>query len=124
MTRVPTMTESLRVEVIDDEKDTANSMAFLLRFRGYEAKVAYCGQAALDLASDWKPHYVLLDIAMPGMNGLEVTRKLREQESETKIIAISGYARDEDELRAKDAGVDYYLVKPVEFEEIESLLIK
>jgi CheY-like chemotaxis protein len=111
-----------RIAIVDDDKDGADTIAMLLRFNGHDVKAVYSGAAALTLAAEWKPDFILLDVTMPIMDGLQVTRKLREQEPRPVIVAISGHAREDDKLRAKEAGVDHYLVKPIDFEEVKALL--
>lgn len=107
-----------RILIVEDDADSAQSLALLLRFDGNEAEVARDGPSALETARALKPDVVVLDIGLPGMSGYEVAAILR-RESDAKLIAVTGY---EDEDRAKDAGFHYYLVKPVERAELAALL--
>jgi two-component system CheB/CheR fusion protein len=113
-----------RVLVVENHSQAAESLALLLGRWGYEVRVAYDGPTALDLAADWRPHAVLLDIGMPGMDGYEVARHLRGQEGMegAVIIAVTGYGEEEDRQRAKEAGFDYHMVKPVPPEDLKELL--
>jgi len=113
-----------RVLVVDDNVDAAQSLAMLLELMGYEAKAVYSGRAALEIAVAYDPVAIILDIGMPGMNGYEVARQLRESaDSENVVlIALSGFAQDDDRSRAMRTGFDAHLVKPVELETLEALL--
>jgi signal transduction histidine kinase len=116
--------------VIDDNIDTARSMATLLKLSGHEVLTAHCGTEALKIALSHRPSVILLDIGLPGMDGYEIARRLRLVESCTDavIIATSGYGQQEDRRRTKEAGFDHHLVKPIDFSEliatIESALEK
>jgi signal transduction histidine kinase len=116
--------QGLRVLVVDDQADNAESLACLLRLHGHEVWVASDGPAALELARRQLPQAVLLDIGLPGMSGYEVALHLRQQPGmETVLlIAVTGYGRDEDRRRTRAAGFDHHLVKPVGPEEIHLLL--
>jgi CheY-like chemotaxis protein len=105
----------LRILVVDDNRDTATACALLLRTLGHEIKTAYDGLAALDTARSFRPHVLFLDIGLPGMNGYDVVRTLRDEgfQNET-IIAVSGYGQPDDRRRSEEAGFDDHLVKPVD----------
>ena len=107
-----------RILIVEDDADSGQSLALLLRFDGNEAQVASDGPTALELARAFKPDIVVLDIGLPGMSGYEVAAILR-RESRAKLIAVTGY---EDEDRARDAGFHYHLVKPVDRTELAALL--
>jgi DNA-binding response OmpR family regulator len=117
-------TRFLRVLVVDDERDTANSMSALVKVWGHEARVAYNGATALEMAVSYQPDVLLLDIAMPKMDGNQLARKLRHLASNRKLhlIAISGYTDDAHRLVSAMAGFDHYLIKPVELLNLEKLL--
>jgi PAS domain S-box-containing protein len=114
---------SLRVLVVDDNVDAAESLAVLLRSAGYETRTAHTGPEAVAAAEE-RPAAVVLDIGLPGMDGYEVARKLRQapETSQTKLIALTGYGQDADRERARAAGFDHHLTKPVQFDVIERLL--
>jgi CheY-like chemotaxis protein len=113
-----------RMLVVDDNGDSAESLALLLALAGHETHVAHDGPEALVRADALRPDAVLLDLGLPGLNGYEVCRRLRVESwaREIPIIAITGWGQDEDRQRSKDAGFDAHLVKPVVFEELTALL--
>jgi len=114
---------AIHVLVVDDYPDNAESMAMLLRLDGHEVAVALNGLAALQAAQFHQPDVVLLDIAMPGMDGYQVARKLRGIFGESLLlIAITAFGSDEARKSSEEVGFDLHLVKPVEPHEIESLL--
>jgi PAS domain S-box-containing protein len=115
-----------RVLVVDDNQDTADSIAMLLARSGHEVKVAYSAKKALEAATEYQPEVVVLDIGLPEMDGYEVARRLRldSRLRSVKLIALTGYGQESDFQRSKEAGFDYHLVKPVELEKIEELLTK
>ena len=114
----------LRILVVDDNADSADSLALLLRAEGHDVQVAYDGAGALKISSSFNPQVTLQDIAMPGMNGLEVARKLRETTAtrDSILVALTGYGNSEDEEESYAAGFDHHLVKPVNFEALYQLL--
>ena len=114
----------LRIVVADDNRDAADSLSLLLRMIGHDVWTVYDGPSTLDTAIECKPHVVLHDIGLPGMNGYEVARRLREHES-TKhalLVAVTGYANAENQERSRNAGFDHHLIKPVDFNALEQLL--
>jgi CheY-like chemotaxis protein len=115
---------TLRVLVVDDDVDTADSFGLLLRMWGYDAYVCYGPAEALDVVAAAAPHAVLLDIGLPEMDGYELARCLREQPGgdEMLLIAVTGYVSAADRRKAEMAGFDYHFAKPVEFAELHDLL--
>jgi len=113
-----------RMLVVDDNSDSAESLALLLALAGHETHVAHDGPEALTRADALHPDAVLLDLGLPGLNGYEVCKRLRVEPwaREIPIIAITGWGQDDDRQRSKDAGFDAHLVKPVVFEELTALL--
>jgi two-component system, sensor histidine kinase len=113
-----------RVLVVDDSCDTADSLAELLTFWGYDAEACYDGAAALEVARLYLPNVVLLDVAMPGMDGFQVALGLRKVPglANAMIIGISGYTSAAYRVRAGDAGFDLCLVKPVEIDSFRELI--
>jgi len=105
-----------RILVVDDNVDTAQSMALLLRLKGHRVEVAHDGPAALETARSFEPEIVLLDIGLPGLDGYEVARRLREEArlSHALLVALTGYGQEEDRRRARYAGFDYHFTKPVD----------
>jgi CheY-like chemotaxis protein len=113
-----------RVLVVDDCIDNAEMMTEALSHFGYETALAHDGRAALSVAQQFQPHVVVLDIELPGMNGIELTRQLRAQHGpELTVIAISGYASARYGEEAAAAGVQHYFMKPVELGKLEDLLL-
>ncbi len=113
-----------RILVVDDNADAASSMAMLLRLTGHEVEVVHSGQAALQAARGLKPHIVLLDIGLPGMDGNEVARRLRREPDveDALLVAVSGYGKEEDRSRAWEAGFDHYFTKPLDLKALDDLL--
>jgi DNA-binding response OmpR family regulator len=120
----PSLGRPLRVLVADDDLDTTNSLCQLVSWWGHEARGAHDGKAALRLALAYRPDVLLLDIAMPGMSGYDLARRLREASAfeEALLVAITGYADEGHRLMGAAAGFDQYLVKPVEPAAVETLL--
>ena len=107
---------SLRILVVDDNVDAADSIAMLLSMEGHETRSVNTARAALLAVPDFKPEVVLLDIGLPEMDGYEVARHLRAQTGARRIrlVAVTGYGQPADRLRAHEAGFDEHMVKPVE----------
>ena len=113
------------VLVVDDNIDSADIMARLLRMSGHDVRTAYSGPAALETAATFVPDVVFLDIGLPGISGYEVARRLRQNPrlKTVKLVAMTGYGNEADRQLAKEAGFDKHLVKPVDFPTVKSLLI-
>ena len=113
-----------RVLVVDDNEDTSQSTAALLTLAGHEVQIAEDGPSALAQVRDFQPDAVVLDIGLPGMNGYEVCRQLREMpgHEDTLVIAVSGYGQLDDVDRGREAGVTHYLTKPADPDELAHLL--
>jgi len=113
-----------RILIVDDNKDSANTLATLHRRRGHQTRVAFAGPEALMIAAEFLPEVVLLDIGLPGMDGFEVARRLRAMPTlaDVFLIAISGYGRAEDRATAAQAGFNDYLVKPVDLDVLRARL--
>lgn len=109
-------TQCHRILVVEDNKDAADSLADLLQIFGYEVRVAYTGPAGLEAAHLFHPEIVLCDIGLPGLDGYEVARRLRSDAGTTtaRLIAVTGYGDESDRERARQAGFDEHLVKPVD----------
>jgi CheY-like chemotaxis protein len=113
---------SRRVLVVDDNSDAAQMLEFLLTTENHTVRTAINGNDALIVADKFDPEVVLLDIGLPDLDGYEVARRLRQKNPSSLLIAVSGWGQEEDRRRALEAGFDYHLVKPVEFEELWKLL--
>jgi CheY-like chemotaxis protein len=116
---------SHRILVIDDNKDSARGMGRLLKIQGHDVRTVYDGLSALEAACEFRPEVVLLDIGLPGMDGYQVARALRRDDrtSAATLIAVSGYGQEQDCARSRQAGFDYHLTKPIDFERLRSLLV-
>ena len=114
----------LKVVVVDDSQDVAESLAMVLGLWGHEALIAGDGPAALELAMRHQPDVVLSDVGLPGMDGFELARRLRESTGcpRALLVALSGYGQEEDRRRALDAGFDHHLVKPADLNVLAAIL--
>jgi CheY-like chemotaxis protein len=117
-------TEARRVLIVDDNRDSADTAMAILRLLGNEVESAYSGAGALDAAAHFRPAVVLLDLAMPDMDGFETLRRLRAIPGLAKIfaVAMTGYGTQEDKRRSLASGFDAHLTKPVELDALMKLL--
>jgi PAS domain S-box-containing protein len=122
----PMLGEEHRVLVVDDNVDAAEALAMFLKLHGCVVEVAHEGEGALKIAAEFHPTVVLLDLGLPGMHGRDVGRALRQQmtERQLRLIALTGWGRPEDRRGTIAAGFDAHLVKPVDPEELLSLLVE
>jgi signal transduction histidine kinase len=113
-----------RVLVVDDNRDAADSLGMLLRLLGHQAQVAHDGPAALEAADKLRPDVMLLDIGLPGMNGYEVARRIRDKPWGRGIVlvATTGWGQEEDKRRAAEVGFDHHLTKPVALADLQRLI--
>jgi CheY-like chemotaxis protein len=113
-----------RILVVDDNQDAALSLARILRSAGHEVCTLHDGATALEALRAFPARVLLLDIGMPGMDGYELARRVRDlpEGPTVLLIAISGYGTEEDLRRSKLAGFDHHLVKPVDPHHLKSLL--
>ena len=115
----------IRVLVADDNRDAADSLQRILSLYGYEVQVAYDGTAAMKLGEAFRPRVAVLDIGMPGANGFEVARDIRDKRgSDITLIALTGWGQEGDRRRAMEAGFDYHLTKPVDPGALNDLLVE
>lgn len=114
----------MRVLVVDDNLDTAESMALLVRGLGHDVNFAISGRRALEVARAFRPNVVFLDLGLPDIDGCEVAGQLRREAGSpaTKIIAVTGSGRLDDRERALSSGCDDYVVKPLDIGFLTSLL--
>jgi len=105
---------SRRILVADDDLDGAETLAIVLRVAGHDVQIAHDGPSTLRIAADFQPDVVFLDVGMPGMDGFETARQLRQsvELDKTVLVALTSYGREEDRARAAQAGFDHFLVKP------------
>jgi CheY-like chemotaxis protein len=118
--------KGLHILIVEDDEDTANTTAMLLRRYGHEVRIAPDGPAALQAAKDRLPDVVLVDIGLPGMDGYEVAMKIGEQPNEKRplFIAVTGFGSEGYYRLSQDATIDVHLLKPVKPEQLEKLLRK
>jgi CheY-like chemotaxis protein len=109
---------------VDDNRDAAASLAMLLELTGNETETAFDGPAAIEAAARFHPEVVLLDIGLPGLNGYEVARRMRQESwgKAAMLVAVTGWGQSEDRQRSKDAGFDAHMVKPVDHDFLEKIL--
>jgi CheY-like chemotaxis protein len=112
-----------RILVVEDNMDAADSLARLLEMFGHEVRVARDGPQALATAASWRPQCVLLDLGLPGMDGYEVARRLRQEAAchDSVVIAVTGHGRPQDRQQSRMAGIDHHLLKPVDLEVLQAL---
>ena len=137
--RLPRQTESLpheppsvkpcpsvprRILVVDDNRDSADSLSMLLELNGHELRTAYDGIEAVEAVAAFQPDIVLLDLGMPRLNGYEAARRIREQQGHKAplLVALTGWGQDHDRRRTEEAGFDFHLIKPVELAALTKLL--
>jgi CheY-like chemotaxis protein len=111
----------LRVLIVDDNRDAADSLSMLLQFEGRRTLCAYSGEQALQDVAAFDPQIVLLDIGLPGLDGYEVARRLKAIAPGLRLIALSGYGQLEDRQRSAAAGFDAHLIKPVDLDALKSV---
>jgi two-component system CheB/CheR fusion protein len=110
-------TTPLRILIVDDNRDSADMLATLLKFTGHETHIAHDGLAAVEAAAMLEPDVILLDIGLPILNGYEAARRIRERQGQNGrplLVALTGWGQDEDRRRSEEAGFDAHLVKPVD----------
>ena len=118
----PISSSGYRVLVVDDNQDAANSLAMLLKMQGHEVRVAFSGMAAVEMTKTYTPDVVFMDIGMPGIDGYEAARRIRQQPGFGKVVmaALTGWGQQEDRRRTAEAGFDHHLVKPLDPTMLES----
>jgi CheY-like chemotaxis protein len=117
--------ESCRVLIVEDHPDTAQTLATLVTLDGHEVRLAHDGFAALELAPRFLPDVALVDIGLPGMDGFEIARRLRQLECgrHCLLVAVTGYGQERDRRKALEAGFDHHLVKPVNVQVLSEVIV-
>ena len=120
----PTSAVSRRVLIVDDQVDGARMLEILLSTWGHEAQTALNGEDAFRLAQEFLPAFLLIDIVMPSMNGLELARMLKREQwgQSLTLIAITGWSSEASRQAATDAGFDHFLIKPIGASELRAIL--
>jgi CheY-like chemotaxis protein len=116
---------SHRILVVDDNIDAATTLATLLKFLGADVQLAHDGPAALTGIEKYRPDVILLDIGMPGMDGFEVAKRIRQQPefNHVTLIALTGWGQEDDRRRTLEAGFDHHLIKPADIVALQGLLV-
>jgi len=120
----PTERAARRLLLVDDNVDAVESLAVLLRADGHDVRIAHDGASALALIESFRPHLVVLDIGLPGMNGYEVAQRIRARPElgAPMLVALTGYGQQEDRKRARAAGFDHHFIKPADVSALQRLL--
>ncbi len=113
-----------RILVVDDNRDSAASLAMMLQLLGNDVRIAHDGVEAVEAAAQFRPQVILMDIGMPRLNGYDATRRIREQPwgRDMAIVALTGWGQEVDRANSKEAGCDGHLVKPIRMPDLEKLL--
>ena len=113
-----------RILIVDDNELSVRPLSKILHSLGYEISVAHSGLKAFEKINREKPKVVLLDIGMPGMDGYEIAKSIRENSDfpEVVLVALTGRSRDVDKVKAREAGFDHYLTKPASIDDIRRIL--
>jgi signal transduction histidine kinase len=116
--------EKKRILVVDDNEDAANSIGKLLRKIGHDIRITYDGASALEIARDFQPEAVLLDLGLPVLDGYETARRFRQMytSNDLLLVALSGYGQAEDRRKTEEAGFNFHLVKPFDTQELRNIL--
>jgi len=114
----------MRVRVVDDNRDSAESLGMVLQMLGAEVTLAHDGHSAIDAFGAGNSSVVLLDIGLPGMDGYEVARRLRARHPDRHptIVAVTGWGQEDDRRKAREAGIDHHIVKPADIDQLQHLL--
>jgi signal transduction histidine kinase len=120
----PVATVPRRILIVDDDRDSADSLAMLLKATDHEVHIAHDGLEAVEEAATFQPHVILLDIGLPRLNGYEAARRIREQQRHkgVTLVALTGWGQEEDRRRSAAAGFDAHMIKPVDFAALTKLL--
>jgi CheY-like chemotaxis protein len=114
----------LQILVVDDNKDSADTLCLLLKIKKHEVRTARDGFEAIEMASTFQPDMILMDVSMPNLNGYDAARRIRQtpQGRDIFIVALTGCSQPEDVARSREAGCSAHLVKPVNFAALEELM--
>jgi CheY-like chemotaxis protein len=123
---IPDVKRMLRVLVVDDNQDAADSLCMLLNLWKHDSRGAYDGPSALEMASARQPDVLLLDLSMPQMDGCQVAKQLRRQArfKSTLLIAITGWTDRAHHRLCDEAGMDHYLFKPIDLSSLKTILLR
>jgi CheY-like chemotaxis protein len=123
-TRLRKTDQRLRILVVDDNRDAADSLRLVLEYSGHQVAVAYSGHDGLQAAEQYQPDVVLCDLGLPGLDGYGVARQLRDNPTTApaRLIAVTAYGQDVDRRRSHEAGFEQHLVKPVDPDTLQRVL--
>ncbi|MDQ8181973.1 ATP-binding protein [Pelagicoccus sp. SDUM812005] len=115
-----------RVLIVDDNRDAATMLSSMIKMFGYDIRIAHDGMEAIEMAGEFQPKAILMDLGMPKMSGYEAAERIRQQSwgKSITLIALTGWGQDEDKRKTKSAGFDHHLVKPADPVEVQALLAK
>jgi two-component system CheB/CheR fusion protein len=118
------MGRNMRILVVEDSRDVADSLCVLLQLLGHVVRVAYTGPEGVAAAKEWHPDLVLCDLGLPGLDGYGVARQLRldPTTAHVRLLALTGYGAEEDLRRSREAGFEVHLVKPADPAELQRLI--
>jgi CheY-like chemotaxis protein len=121
---LPPAAQPLRVLVVDDNLDAAESLALLVQAAGHDVRTVHDGPSAVTTALDYRPRVVLLDIGLPGLNGYEVAKQIRLQAIDPAVllVAVTGYGEEADRQMSLESGFNYHLIKPADFRSVQEIL--
>ena len=114
----------LRLLVVDAHADGADSLTMLLRVFGYEVRTAYTGPAGLELARTYQPDVVISSLHLPGLDGYQLAKRLRQEVASATLVALTGDGQPSDRARTKEAGFTYHLLKPASLDEFQEILMR
>ena len=116
---------TVRILVVDDYRDGADMLAEVLMGRGHDTRVAHDALTALRVAAEFLPEFAFLDIGLPVMDGYELASQLREIPglARLQLVAVTGYGQESDRRKAIEAGFHHHLVKPVNIDDVEAMLL-
>jgi len=115
--------QPMRILVVDDNEDSAETLAMYLQSNGHRVRTADNGLAAVETAAEFRPDAVLMDLGLPKLNGYEAARQIRsERGHEVLLVAVTGWGQEADRRRSRVAGFDHHLTKPVELDKLRRLL--
>jgi len=116
------VTPQRRILVVDDNRDAAESLSILLAAQGHETRTAYGGEAALALAAAFHPEMVFCDLGMPGINGFEVAKRLRQVRKNIVLVALTGWGTEEDKRKTREGGFDFHITKPITMKDVDRIV--
>jgi CheY-like chemotaxis protein len=122
--RAVSETTDKHILIVEDNEDSALSLQMLLEALGYSADVVHDGEQAVGAAAGRRPDIILMDIGLPGMNGYEAARRIRNEQGDASIliVALTGWGQEPDRRRSADAGIDHHLVKPLNLDQLKQIL--